>query len=271
MANDQKVKDAREREMAFHEKVYEDMKDKSKCKDKKETVEEVPEQPREAASSSSRDGNAVVGRGREETDQESSKRRRFEKDLEGEVNVPGTKRVREDQREREEVEEECDEEVDSDGDLELGWVEFAMNIDGVDMVKDINVEEVFNEEVDSTFMEAFDDVTGLQLDVGKLKGARSEEIRYIESHGIWEVVPVSKCWDNLKKGPTSGRWVDVQKGDEVGTWGGTSNLKGRGPRRKYLHRCLHWRQRKYYSVWPHPRKANRGRRKFFLSTSRKRI
>jgi len=37
-------------------------------------------------------------------------------------------------------------------------------------------------------------------------------MNYIETRGIWEVVPVKKCWDNLGRGPTSGRWVDVKKG-----------------------------------------------------------
>jgi hypothetical protein len=40
-------------------------------------------------------------------------------------------------------------------------------------------------------------------------------MNYIETRGIWEVVPVKKCWDNLGRGPTSGRWVDVKKGDDV--------------------------------------------------------
>jgi len=94
-------------------------------------------------------------------------------------------------------------------------VEFAGEVNGIEMLKDVNVEKMVDEDMESRIMEAFDDITGLKLDVGKLKIARKEEIHYIESHGIWEVVPIQKCWDKLGKGPTSGRWVDVQKGEDV--------------------------------------------------------
>jgi len=52
------------------------------------------------------------------------------------------KRSREDEREREEVEKDnSDEEKDGDGDLTLNWIEFTMEIQGVEMVKEVNVEE----------------------------------------------------------------------------------------------------------------------------------
>ena len=76
------------------------------------------------------------------------------------------------------MEEECDEDLDSDGDVELGWVEFAMEVNGIEMLKDVNVEDVVDRELESNIMEAFDDVTGLELNVAKLKDARKEEIGY---------------------------------------------------------------------------------------------
>ena len=64
-------------------------------------------------------------------------------------------------------------------------------------------------------MEAFDDVTGMNIDVEQLRKARNEEITYIETKGIWERVPVKRCWEKTGKAPTSGKWVDVQKGEGV--------------------------------------------------------
>ena len=35
----------------------------------------------------------------------------------------------------------------------------------------------------------------------------------MEDWGVWEVVPVERCWRVTGKGPLGGRWVDVNKGD----------------------------------------------------------
>jgi len=275
MASEPKVIEAREREMTFHEKVYEDMRAKVSKKGEDEVKSSSgdfeKEHPQEPSSSSGVIRSEAVRSREEEGEHDNihdrlSKRRKFLKEANEEANQTSVKRIREDQREREEVEKECDEDLDSDGDLELGWVEFAMNIDGVDMVMDINVEDNFNKEIDSEFTEAFDDITGLKLDVGKLKGARNEEIKYIETRGIWEVVPVSKCWDHLGKGPTSGRGLTSKRGtgSEAGTWGGTLSPKGRGPRRRYSPLCLRWRQRNLVQHGRVPRKDQRRKKKLLF-------
>jgi len=64
-------------------------------------------------------------------------------------------------------------------------------------------------------MEAFDDVSGEKMSVEDVQKARHEEIDFIESKGIWERVPVKRCWEKTGKAPNSGKWVDVQKGEGV--------------------------------------------------------
>ena len=56
----------------------------------------------------------------------------------------------------------------------------------------MNIEEMINEYNEVDMRQALDDLTGEELDIVKLKNARKEEIHYIETRGIWEVVPVKK-------------------------------------------------------------------------------
>ena len=122
------------------------------------------------------------------------------------------KRGREDDREREEFEEEVeDEDRDEEGDLRMNWIEFAMEVNDVEMLKDVNVEKFAEKDMEEFVLQAFDDVTGEEIDVEGVKRARQEEIDYIEDKGIWETVPVSLCWEKLGRPPTSGKWVDVKK------------------------------------------------------------
>ena len=61
------------------------------------------------------------------------------------------------------------------------------------------------------YMDAyFDNVTGRELDPAGVKIARQSEIDFINSMGVWEVIPRTEVGDApiLK-----GRWVDVNKGD----------------------------------------------------------
>ena len=37
----------------------------------------------------------------------------------------------------------------------------------------------------------------------------------MKTKGIWEVRPVSDCWDATGKGPIGVRWVDTNKGSEA--------------------------------------------------------
>ena len=70
------------------------------------------------------------------------------------------------------------------------------------------------EENDTTTMEqAWDDVTGAELDAGMVKSARQDEISYIRKMGLYKNVPASNCWKDTGKGPIKVRWIDINKGD----------------------------------------------------------
>jgi hypothetical protein len=209
MENEQKVKEAKEKEMEFHEKVYDDMREKLKRK-KEEDSNERSHDPEAKSSSQPAD------RGREENEEEGMKRRKVTENVEARIlfsQEARKKRSREDVREREQVEEEVEdqEEFDEEGDLNINWIEFGMNIDGVDLVKEVNVEEFADNELQDEVIKAYDDVSGQQLNLKDLRKARQEEIDFIVAKGIWEKVPVSLCYEKTGKAPTSGKWVDVQK------------------------------------------------------------
>ena len=59
----------------------------------------------------------------------------------------------------------------------------------------------------------WDDLSGLPLDAGLVKEARAEELREFGKLDVWDIVPLSECWDRTGKGPIGTRWVDVNKGD----------------------------------------------------------
>jgi len=213
MDNEDKVKEAKRKEIELHVKVHEDMQEKLKQREEKREKgaghDHLAKNDRTRGSASGSSGDAGVS---------LQHRRERGEEAGGEV-----KRRKTNSRASEE---------DEESDLDLCWVEFAMDVDGVEMLKDVNVEKFVEDRTEIDIMEAFDDVTGLGLDVGKLRKARNEEITYIEAKGIWERVPLQKCWDKTGKAPTSGKWVDVQKGDDVRSRyvGRDFKPKGEGPR-----------------------------------------
>jgi len=204
MESEHKVKEAKEKETDFHVKVYEDMQERLKKKAKADARNEDHDPEARSSGAGGRDQEE-----QEEAEVEDSRRvkRRTEEE------VKRIKRTREDDREREQVEEEIEdhEEFDEDGDLKLNWIEFGIHIDGVDMVKEVNVEEFADSDLQDEVIKAYDDVTGQKLNLEDLRKARREEIDFIEAKGIWEKVPTSLCYEKTGKAPTSGKWVDVQK------------------------------------------------------------
>ena len=59
---------------------------------------------------------------------------------------------------------------------------------------------------------AWDDVRGGELPVEEVQAARREEVQFMVKRGIWDVRPVSECWNMTGSGPVSVRWVDTNKG-----------------------------------------------------------
>ena len=58
---------------------------------------------------------------------------------------------------------------------------------------------------------AVDDVSGMELDIEKLREARRAEIAYFKKMNVYEKVPISKCLQETGKAPISVRWIDVNK------------------------------------------------------------
>ena len=61
--------------------------------------------------------------------------------------------------------------------------------------------------------QAWDDVTGAELNPSMVKEARREEVEYIRKMGLYTKVPVSECWRNTGGKPIQVRWIDINKGD----------------------------------------------------------
>jgi len=78
----------------------------------------------------------------------------------------------------------------------------------IEEIKDAGIEEDYEEDM----IKAWDDVHGGELPFKLVMEARGEEVGYMQDRGIWEVVPVTRCWKVTGKGPVSVRWVDTNKG-----------------------------------------------------------
>ena len=67
--------------------------------------------------------------------------------------------------------------------------------------------------LDAQLEEAWDDVSGAQLDPKEVRRSRMEEIDYIHKMNVYTKVPISQCYQRTNKGPISVRWIDINKGD----------------------------------------------------------
>ena len=121
---------------------------------------------------------------------------------------------------------EGDDEMKDDEDLDESGGGKKLRIAGLEVEEAIRRIEVWLQEVritwekneaeeDNIIEEAWDDVKGGKLRLEDLRKARKEEVGYMVNRGIWEVVPVSRCWAETGKKPLGFRWVDTNKGTEV--------------------------------------------------------
>ena len=76
------------------------------------------------------------------------------------------------------MENDSEEDKGEDGDAIINcaesWVEFGMHINGVDMVKEVNIEEFADEELKEEAWKAYDDVTGQEISAEGVRKARKE-------------------------------------------------------------------------------------------------
>ena len=60
---------------------------------------------------------------------------------------------------------------------------------------------------------AWDDLTDMQLDRGKVKEARQKEIEYVRKKDVWIKITrrqaIANDWEIIKI-----RWIDINKGDD---------------------------------------------------------
>ena len=64
-------------------------------------------------------------------------------------------------------------------------------------------------------MEAYDDITGQELDPRLMMRARRDEIKYFRDMGVYEKVSVQESYEATGKAPIAVRWVDINKGDSA--------------------------------------------------------
>ena len=64
-------------------------------------------------------------------------------------------------------------------------------------------------------VEAYDDLTGAELDPALMKEARREEIKFFRGRKVYEKVDIAESWRVTGAGPIGVRWVDINKGDSV--------------------------------------------------------
>ena len=55
------------------------------------------------------------------------------------------------------------------------------------------------------------------LDVKEVEKARTEEVEFLKTKGILELVDYGECERRTGRKPVSVRWVDVNKGDDLKT------------------------------------------------------
>ena len=79
--------------------------------------------------------------------------------------------------------------------------------------KEMQASNVLHED-DSKYW-ATDDVTGEALVPGLVRNARTEEISYFRSMGVYKKVPRSKCYEITGRKPVAVRWIDINKGDSL--------------------------------------------------------
>ena len=110
-------------------------------------------------------------------------------------------------------------EVDRNGQFLLGNIEYNENYISKELLhtaKQMEKTYKIGEGEDPEEMEiAWDDVSGAELDPGKVRKAREEEIQYVRIMGLYETVPISECYNTTGRAPTTTRWIDIYKGDNV--------------------------------------------------------
>ena len=65
---------------------------------------------------------------------------------------------------------------------------------------------------------------GHNLDPGKVKEGRKEELTFMDKRGIWTIKPTKECWEVTGAKPVSVRWVDTDELDGGRRMGSVSEV-----------------------------------------------
>ena len=57
-------------------------------------------------------------------------------------------------------------------------------------------------------------MSGVTLDLGKVRRARAEENKYVKEMHLYEKVSIEQSFATTGEAPTSTRWIDINKGDQ---------------------------------------------------------
>ena len=102
-------------------------------------------------------------------------------------------------------------------DLALNWMEeIKGNFEGKkELEGDDNEGEIFVTDFweDEEWEEAWDDVKGGSLPIGKVREARREEVGFMHERKLWDLRPIKECWEKTGRKPTTVKWVDTDKGE----------------------------------------------------------
>jgi hypothetical protein len=93
-------------------------------------------------------------------------------------------------------------------------LELAVNDDLEEMrwseIMNIMIEGGFTDEVCA---QVYDELTGKELDPGKVKEAREDEMEFVKGIKVYEEAPIQECLHRTGKKPIGTRWVDILKGE----------------------------------------------------------
>ena len=87
------------------------------------------------------------------------------------------------------------------------------NLDAKDMERRVPPEEEDSDEYKALWLQAWDDITGQELDTGKVIEARRLEVEYYEKMKVLSRVHRDVCWQKTGRPPLKARWIDHDKGD----------------------------------------------------------
>ena len=67
------------------------------------------------------------------------------------------------------------------------------------------------EDVNAELEEAWVDVSGAEFNPQFVRRGGLQEIDYVKKMNLYTKVPISQCYEMIKRAPTSVRWIDTNK------------------------------------------------------------